>query len=205
MRVTVEEFVGAYYLENRHCDHYLIDTSCVYGGLLWVLFHDLLFHTNIAARYPLRRLFYSQPRQGYTRYQEIIEDRLTQFATNRPSYLQEAYRRFNAHPLFQYPSSQVPVYVGSWARRHEQALVHFCRTGPDHGMEDLIRDILLTSSHGVNRGWPDLVVWSADQIIFAEVKTNDQLSPTQVTWFCEHCEQLTLELVRVKPVELHRI
>lgn len=198
--VTVEEFVGTYYVTERHFNDYLVDTACVYGGLLWVLFHDLLFHTNVTSHHPFRRLFYSQPRQGYLRYQETIEDRLAQFATNRPLYLQESFQRFHVHPLFEDPSSRIPQHFGSWARRHERALMNFCLTAPEHGMENLIRECLITSSHGVNRGWPDLVTWDAGRLIFAEVKARDQLSPEQVTWIYHHCNKLTIELVRVNSV-----
>lgn len=199
--VTVEEFVGEYYVHQRRFRHWLLDASCVYGGLLWVLFHDLLFHDNPSARHPLRRLFYFQPRTGYERYREVIEGRLVAFARNRSPVLQDAFRHFHAHPLFRDPASRLPHYFGSWARRNEEELIEFCRTAPEHGMEDLVREILLTSFHGVNRGWPDLVVWDVDHLVFAEVKTSDRLSPAQTRWIQQHRDSLTIELVHVSPEE----
>lgn len=194
---TVEEIVGEHYLVERGFDHYLTDTSCVYGGLLWVLFSDLLFHTNVAARNPLRRLFYYQPGNGYARYRDGIEERLSAFAAERVSCLRESYIRFYAHPLFADAQSQVSGHFGAWARYHEEALITFCRTAPEHGMEDLIRECLLTSSRGVNRGWPDLVIWRTDRLVFTEVKARDKLSAAQTDWIQQHCDVHAVELVRV--------
>ncbi len=201
--MNVEDFVGEYYLIERNFDYYLLNSACVYGGLLWVLFHDILFHNNLEYSHPLQSLFYYKPYQGYLRFKEKFESRLIEFSKNRYSFLQNSYQSFYQHPLFKNESGNRSQYYGKWLIQNENMLLEFCKLAPEHGMEDLIREILITSYHGVNKGWPDLVVWNKDHIIFAEVKVEDNLSSSQITWLKDHFDLHKIELIRVKNINFN--
>jgi hypothetical protein len=199
---TVEEVVRDYYLHERGFVGGLVDTGCVYGGLLWVLFHDVLFHEGTTTgNSPLRSLFYHQPQRGYERYRDLFETRLVSFSRDRTRVFRDSFARFTIHPSISRRDGDAQRYFGSWTIRNKAGLVSFVETAPEHGMEDLIREVLTTSTKGVNRGWPDIVVWNQSALLFSEVKAQDELSQPQIDWIAAHGKSHRIELVRVLRID----
>jgi hypothetical protein len=194
---TVEEVAREYYLAKRGFKGCLIDSSCVYGGLLWVLFHDILFHNNLNSRQPLCAQVFHTPLRFYERHKDAIEQRLMDYQRSRENMFDRQMRLFLSHPLFCDSNSKLAKHSGSWIRRNELELREFATMSVEHGQEALIREILVTSHKGLNGGWPDLIAWSETSLIFAEVKSADELSSVQCRWIAEHEEQYRIEIIRV--------
>ena len=194
---TVEEVARQYYLGDRGFEGCLIDSSCVYGGLLWVLFHDILFHNNLNSRQPLCTQFYHTPQRFYERHKDVIEQRLIDYQRSREDMFDRQMRYFRSHPLFCDSISKIAKHSGAWTRRNESDLRDFSTKSVEHGQETLIREILVTSHKGLNAGWPDLVAWSKNSIVFAEVKSTDELSSAQRRWITDHENKYRIELIRV--------
>lgn len=197
---TVEEVAREYYLTERGFSHGLLDAACVYGGLLWVFFCDILFHDNLDAKQPLRTLFFHTPARGYDRYKTEIEDRLALVRKDRVALFEEWFPRFVNHKLFCDPASNICAYFGSWARRNEAGLRQFVESAPEHNLDGLVREILLDSEKGKSAGWPDLVLWNEESLLFAEVKWRDAVSEAQKKWIRAHEKQHTVEIVRVSSI-----
>ena len=126
-----------------------------------------------------------------------IEDRLAWLKEDRIAAFEKWYPQFVNHRLFCDPASKVRRYAGSWARRNERALRVFMESTPEHDLAGLIRETLLDSKKGKNAGWPDLVVWNDEELLFAEVKWKDAVSTSQLKWIEEHEERYTVEILRV--------
>ena len=194
---TVEELVQEYYLQERAFTGCLVDSACVYGGLSWVLFHDLLFHDNLNSRQPLCTLFLHTPQRFYERHKDVIEQRLMKYQHSREDIFDRQMREFCNHQFFCDPHSKIAKQSGAWLMRNQSALRDFVTHSMEHGQEDLIREIMITSYKGRNTGWPDLVAWSRNSLVFAEVKSTDELSSEQRCWIANHEEKYRIELVRV--------
>ena len=143
---TVEEAAREYYLNKRGYEHGIIDSSCLYGGIAWVVFHDIIFHDNFACRQPLRTDFYHRGQLGYARHRRKIEARLAKFRGDRPDIFDQLYEGFLAHPLFTNPRSKVSTWSGSWVKSHTDEVRIFLRTAPDHDIEELFRKGVLGST-----------------------------------------------------------
>ena len=57
--------------------------------------------------------------------------------------------------------------------------------------------MIVDSHKGRNAGWPDLVAWNSESLIFSEVKFKDKLSSKQLSWIENHKEKYQIELVKV--------
>jgi len=57
--------------------------------------------------------------------------------------------------------------------------------------------MIIDSQKGKNAGWPDLIAWSSSSLVFAEVKSSDDLRKEQIIWIANHKEKYKIELVRV--------
>jgi len=194
---TVEELVQEYYLRERAFTGCLIDSACVYGGLLWALFHDFLFHNNLNSRQPLCKQFLHTPQRFYERHKDVIEQRLEEYQHNRGDIFDRQIRKFCNHPFFCDPKSKIAKYSGSWLIRNQSELRAFITQSIEHCQEDLIREMIVTSHKGRNAGWPDLVAWNSESLIFSEVKSTDELSSKQLSWIANHKEKYQIELVKV--------
>lgn len=194
---TVEEIARDYYLTERGFTGCFIDSACVYGGLLWTLFHDILFHDNLNSRQPLCAQYYHTPQHFYEKHKSVIEQRLKEYKQNREDHFVRKFRDFCSHPFFCDPKSNIPRYSGSWLRRNSSELRDFVSNSIEHSQEDLIREMIIGSYKGKNAGWPDLLAWSNTSLLFAEVKSTDELSCKQLSWIANHEEEYTIELVRV--------
>ena len=194
---TVEELVQEYYLQERAFTGCLIDSACVYGGLSWLLFHDLLFHDNLNSMQPLCTLFLHTPRRFCERHKDVIEQRLMEYQRSREDIFDRQMREFCNHQFFCDPHSKIAKHSGTWLRRNKSVLRDFVIHSIEHGQEDLIREIMITSHKGHNAGWPDLVVWSSKSLVFSEVKSKDKLSSEQLSWIANHKEKYQIELVQV--------
>lgn len=194
---TVEEIAKEYYLQKRGFTGCLIDSACVYGGLLWALFHDLLFHNNLNSKQPLCAQYYHTPQRFYERHKDVIEQRLKEYRENREDFFDQKIKEFCNHKFFCDPNSKISKYSGVWLRRNQSALRDFITHSVEHNQEDLIREMIIDSHKGNNAGWPDLVAWSSSSLVFAEVKSSDELRKEQVNWITNHEEKYKIELVRV--------
>ena len=197
---TVEEITREYYLRERKFSDCLIDSACVYGGLAWVLFHDILFHNNLNSKQPLCSLFLNKPQDFYDKHRIFIEEKLIDFHRHPNEVFDDGVSRFCSHRFFCDSTSKIAEYYGEWIKRNKLSLRDVAVVSAKHNLEFLIREIIVKSNKGRNRGWPDLVVWSTDEIIFAEVKSSDKLSREQILWISEHNEKITTELVWVVPI-----
>ncbi len=198
---TVEEVAGEYYVNERGFTGCLIDSACVYGGLSWIIFHDILFHDDLNSRQPLCSLFFHTPERFCEKHKDEIEQRLMEYQRNRGDVFDRQMRRLLGHPFFCDAQSQIAQHSGTWLRRNESALRSFAINSVEHEQEALIREIMLTCHKGRNVGWPDLVAWSQDSLLFAEVKSTDGLSNKQGRWIAEHEENYRIEVVRVLPAK----
>ena len=82
--------------------------------------------------------------------------------------------------------------------RNHSELRAFITQSIEHCQEDLIRELIVTSRKGRNAGWPDLVAWNSESLVFSEVKSStDKLSSDQLSWIEKHKEKYQLELVKV--------
>jgi hypothetical protein len=81
--------------------------------------------------------------------------------------------------------------------RNSSVLADFASMSVEHGQEELIREIIRTSTRGRNAGWPDLVAWSETALVFAEVKSTDNLSDAQYRWIADHRGTVNIEIIRV--------
>lgn len=194
---TVEEVAREYYMNERGFCGCLIDSACTYGGLLWILFHDILFHDNMQSHQPLCAQFYHTAERFYELHREQIESRLSEYQENREHVFDANLPRFLSHPFFNDPRSRIGRHHGSWTRRNASALRSFAIGAPEHNDIALIREVLRTSRRGVNTGWPDLVVWDRGKVMFAEVKSTDQLSDEQCDWIAAHAGSNEVEPIRV--------
>lgn len=194
---TVEEIAREYYLTTRGFSDCLIDTACVYGGLTWLLLHDILFHDNLNGQQPLCSLYLHTPQRFYERHRDVIESRLDEYKADRGGVFTRQMRRFRSHPFFCDPRSKVARYSGAWLMRNESVLRDFAVMSVDHGQEALVREIILTGTKGRNAGWPDLIAWSAHRLVFAEVKSTDKLSDAQHRWITSHQDAFNIELIQV--------
>jgi len=195
---TVEELVREYYLQERAFTGCLIDSACVYGGLLWALFHDLLFHDNLNSRQPLCKQYLYTPQRFYERHKDVIEKRLEEYRHNRGDVFDRHLHKFLNHPFFCDPKSKISKYSGSWLMRNHSELRDFVAQSIEHYQEDLIREMIVTSHMGLNAGWPDLVAWNSESLIFSEVKSStDKLNSDQINWIESHKEKYQIELVKV--------
>lgn len=194
---TVEEIAKEYYLHEREFTGCFIDSACVYGGLLWALFHDILFHDSLNSKQPLCAQFYHTPQRFYERNKDVIEQRLNEYQQNREEILDGKIREFCNHPFFCDPNSKIAKSSGVWLRRNQSELRDFITNSIEHNQEDLIREMIIDSHKGKNAGWPDLVAWSNNSLVFAEVKSQDELSSKQHNWIANHKEKYQIELVRV--------
>jgi len=193
----VEELVQEYYLQERAFTGCLIDTACVYGGLLWVLFFDILFHNNLNSMQPLCRQYLRTPQRFYEKHKDVIEQRLEEYKHNRGDVFDRQIRNFFNHPFFSDPESKIAESSGSWLKRNQKDLRTFIIQSKEHCQEDLIREMIVNSHMGRNAGWPDLVAWNSKSLLFAEVKSTDKLSSIQLKWIEKHKEKYQIELVRV--------
>jgi len=194
---TVEDVAREYYLDNRGFKGCLIDSACVYGGLSWVLFHDILFHDNLNSRQSLCALFFHTPQRFYERHKGVIEQRLMDYQRSREDIYDRQIGHLHSHPFFCDPNSKIAKHSGAWLMRNETALRNFVTMSVEHGQEAFVREILVTSHKGRNSGWPDLVVWSENSLVFAEVKSTDELSSEQHRWIADHETKYRIELIRV--------
>jgi hypothetical protein len=195
---TVEELVQEYYMRERAFAGCFIDSACVYGGLLWALFHDVLFHDNLNERQPLCKQYLYQPQRFYKRHKDAIEQRLEEYRCNRGDIFDRQLQKFLNHPFFCDPRSKIFKYSGSWLIRNHSELRDFVTHSIEHYQEDLIREMIVNSHMGLNAGWPDLVAWNSKSLIFSEVKSStDKLNSNQISWIENHEEKYQIELVRV--------
>ena len=194
---TVEELVRYHYVDTRGFSDCLIDSACVYGGLAWMLFHDILFHSNIQCRQPLCSSYLHTPMKFFARHRDLIDERLTEYRNNRSEVFDRQMLSFCRHPFFTNPESKIAKYHGAWMIRNCSQLAGFASMSVEHGQEELIREIIQTSTRGRNAGWPDLVAWSKTRIVFAEVKSSDSLSDAQCRWISNHQDRFNIEIVRV--------
>lgn len=102
-----------------------------------------------------------------------------------------------SHPFFRDSRSRIAAYSGTWLLRNDSHLRAFATMSVEHAQDALIRETLLGSVKGRNAGWPDLVAWSEKSIVFAEVKSSDELSASQCRWIADHQDGYTIELIRV--------
>lgn len=195
---TVEEVAQEHYLMTRGFRGCLIDSACVYGGLAWMLFHDLLFHDNLNSKQPLCSSYLHTPKKFYERNRADIEVRLCEYQRDRNGVFARQMLSFRNHPFFTNPASKIAKHNGSWMIRNSSALSEFATMSVEHGQEELIREIILTSNRGRNAGWPDLVAWSETDLLFAEVKSTDRLSDAQHQWIIEHQNSVKIELIRIR-------
>ena len=170
---TVEEVARDHYVGTRGFRDCLIDSACVYGGLAWMLFHDILIHNNVRCRQPLCSLYLHTPKKFFERHGDVIEERLAEYRSDRSSVFARQMLNFRSHPFFTDPASRIAKYHGSWMIRNCSALADFASMSVEHGQEELIREIIRTSTRGRNAGWPDLVAWSETALVFAEGKIED--------------------------------
>jgi hypothetical protein len=70
-------------------------------------------------------------------------------------------------------------------------------TVPEHDIEALLRETIISTRKGLNPGWPDLVVWNEKSLLFAEIKSEDEVSETQERWIQAHRPQYKVEVLRV--------
>jgi len=196
---TVEEVAREYYLKQRKFKGCLIDSACVYGGLSWVLFHDILFHDNLNASQPLCALYYNTPLRFLEKYQGTIEQRLIEYQLNRADVFNRQIQHFKKHPFFCDPSSKIPKHNGAWLTNNEKVLLEFATTSVEHNQESLIREIMITSTRGRSSGWPDILAWNESSLVFSEVKYKDKLSNNQRRWMADHNEY-NIELIWVVEV-----
>ena len=194
---TVEEMAREYYVEKRGFKGCLIDSACVYGALSWVLFHDILFHDNMNSRQPLCALYLHTAQRFCERHKDAIEKRLMDYQRNREDMFDRQMRHFRNHPFFCDSNSKIAKHSGAWLMRNESALRDFAIMSAEHGQETLIREILVTSHRGRNAGWPDLIAWSENFLVFAEVKSTDKLSNEQHRWIADHENIYRIELIRI--------
>ena len=127
----------------------------------------------------------------------MIEQRLKEYQQNREEIFDRKIREFCNHPFFCDPNSKIAKYSGVWLRRNQSELRDFITNSLEHNQEDLIREMIIDSHKGQNTGWPDLVAWSNNSLVFAEVKSQDELSSKQHNWIANHKEKYKIELVRV--------
>ena len=194
---TVEEVARDFYIYKRGFKDCLIDSACVYGGLAWLLFHDILFHNNLNCKQPLCSLYLYTPEKFFKRYETVIEERLAEYIENRNAVFTRQISNFYNHPFFTDPKSQIPKYYYTWMKRNHSALADFVSMSVEHGDDELIREITKTSRKGRNAGWPDLVAWSETDLLFAEVKSTDKLSVAQRNWMSKHEGKFNIELIRI--------
>ncbi len=194
---TVEEVAREYYVTTRGFNDCLIDTACVYGGLAWLLLHDILFHDNLNSQQPLCSLYLHTPQRFYERHRDMIESRLDEYKADRGGVFTRQMQRFRNHPFFCDPQSRIAPHSGAWLIRNDSALRDFVVMSVDHGQEALVREIILTGTKGRNAGWPDLVAWSTHTLVFAEVKSTDSLSGAQLRWMANHQRAFRIELIHV--------
>lgn len=183
---TVEEVAREYYINNRGFKECLIDSACVYGGLSWLLFHDILFHDNWNARQPLSNLYYYTPQRFYEKYEETIELRFKEFQLDSENVFDRQMQIYKKHPFFCDPQSKIPRHNVEWFVKNEKNLSDFIALSVEHNQVSLIREILIKSYKGRNAGWPDLVAWSETSLVFVEVKSSDKLSNEQRRWMSDH-------------------
>ena len=194
---TVEEVAREYYLGPRRFRDCLIDTACVYGGLCWLLFHDILFHDNLNSGQPLCAQFYHTPQRFYERHRNVIETRLAEYMSDPGGVFDRQMTCFRSHPFFRDPRSKIAAYSGTWLLKNDSHLRAFATMSVEHAQDALIRETMLNSVKGRNAGWPDLVAWSERSIVFAEVKSSDELSASQRSWIADHQDGYAIELIRV--------
>jgi hypothetical protein len=103
-----------------------------------------------------------------------------------------------SHVLFKHPESQLPKYHGIWLTRNYEELRQFVCDAPGSTCAALIPEVILTSKKGKNAGLPDLIAWTEDDFLFAEVKVDDRLSIAQRDWIAAHQTDYRIELVRVR-------
>ena len=147
---TVEEVAREYYLENRGFMGCLIDSACVYGGLSWVLFHDILFHDNLNSRQPLCALFFHTPQRFYERHKGVIEQRLMDYQRSREDIYDRQIGHLHSHPFFCDPNSKIAKHTGAWLMRNESALRDFDTMSAEHGQEALVREIFWDRCQSLN-------------------------------------------------------
>jgi hypothetical protein len=194
---TVEEVGRDYYIGIRGFRDCLIDSACVYGGLAWILFHDILFHDNLSCKQPLCSLYLYTPEKFFERHETVIEERLAEYRENRSAVFARKFYNFCNHPFFTDPQSKIAKYHGAWMNRNRSELADFASMSAEHEQEELIREIIKTSMRGRNAGWPDLVAWNETDLVFAEVKSTDSLSDAQHQWIADHEDKVNIELVRI--------
>lgn len=194
---TVEEVVRHHYIDCRGFTDCLVDSACVYGGLTWMLFHDILFHSNTQCRQPLCTAYLRTPQKFFERHRDLIEQRLIEYRCNRNSVFDSQMKKFRNHPFFTEPESTIAKYHGAWMMRNDGRLGDFASKSVEHGQEELIREIIQTSTGGRNAGWPDLAAWSKSDLVFVEVKSTDRLSDAQCRWISSHQDRFNVEIVRV--------
>lgn len=103
-----------------------------------------------------------------------------------------------SHPLIVDSGSKTPKYYLEWMQANQVGLRNFTATAAIHRQDLLIKEILLNSKKGRNAGWPDLVLWTENKIIFAEVKHLDILSAFQLRWIESHSSEYGIEILKVK-------
>ena len=194
---TVEELSREYYIGERGYTDCLIDTACVYGGLMWVLFHDMIFHDNLNSKQPLCRQFLNSPKKFYEINKNTIERRLLEYQNDRKFVFEQKLQQYCAHPFFCDPKSKIAKYHGNWLMKNKTKLKDFISLSVEHSQESFVREIFITSNKGRNKGWPDLVAWSSKSLVFAEVKSTDKLSTEQRAWISDHENNFRIELVKI--------
>lgn len=110
--VTVEEVAQSYYVRERGYNNCLIDTACLYGGLSWLLFHEILFHNNLSSKQPLCTQYFHTPKRFYERHQNTIEEKLLEYSSNRPAVFDRQLETFLNHPFFSDSKSKIAPYHG---------------------------------------------------------------------------------------------
>ena len=162
-----------------------------------MLFHDILFHNNIKCRQPLCTSYLRAPQNFFERNHDLIEQRLTEYRSNRKDVFAKQMLSFSNHPFFKDSESKIGKYHGAWMIRNSSRLGDFASMSVEHGQEALMREIIQTSKGGRNAGWPDLVAWSKSDLVFVEVKSTDRLSDAQCRWISTHQDRFNVEIVRV--------
>ena len=105
--------------------------------------------------------------------------------------------RFCNHPFFTKAQSKIADYHGEWMKRNQHELADFASMSVEHGQEKFILEIMKNSNRGKGAGWPDLVAWSENDLLFAEVKSTDSLSKIQRQWIKAHQGLFKIEIIRI--------
>jgi hypothetical protein len=194
----VEALAREYYLNERGFRCGILKTDCLYGSIVWVLFHELIFHNNLHCVQPLRPAYRHDAQRFCEEHRDEIETKLDTYRRGRLGTFNEQYPRMCNHKLFTDPRTRVHQWCGSWVREHTDEVRQYLSSSPDHDQERLLWETLSTARNGLNEGWPDLVVWRPDDLLFVEVKgPGDVLSPAQRDWLAQHDGAYRTELLRV--------